>query len=236
MSRLPALDALRGLALLAMAAFHFVFDLNFFGYLRQDFYNDPFWLHARSLILTSFLVLAGFSLSLAQGRADASAGFWRRILRLAAAAALVSFGSWLAFPASWIYFGVLHFLLVASLLAWPLVRLGYWNLLFALALIALGNGPAFPAFASPWLHWLGFAPSKPITEDYVPLAPWLAAVLVGMVCAGAKAGWLPAQLARYSGAAPRGLAWLGRHSLGFYILHQPVFFALLTLVKRGAPQ
>lgn len=234
MTRLASLDALRGLALLAMAAFHFVFDLSHFGLVHQDFYHDPFWLHARTLILSSFLFLAGISLALARNRADATAGFWRRVLRVGAAATLVSVGSWLAFPASWIYFGVLHFLVLASLIAWPILSLGPWSLLAAVAVLLLANAWSFPAFATPWLNWIGLAPEKPITEDYVPLIPWLALVLLGILAAKLGSGALPAWLARQNARTPASLAWLGRHSLAFYLLHQPVFFAGLTLLRRGA--
>ena len=40
--RFARLDALRGCAMLWMAAFHFCFDLNQFRFIRQDFYENPF--------------------------------------------------------------------------------------------------------------------------------------------------------------------------------------------------
>jgi len=49
-----------------MIAFHFCFDLAHFRLAGWDFYRDPFWLTARTLILASFLLLAGASLVLAQ--------------------------------------------------------------------------------------------------------------------------------------------------------------------------
>jgi uncharacterized membrane protein len=233
-SRLASLDALRGLALLAMVAYHFVFDLNHFGFIHQDFYQDPFWLTARTVILSSFLLLAGMSLALTRVRVDAGHSFWRRLGRIAAAAALVSAASWLVFPQSWIYFGVLHFLALASLIAWPLVRLGPWNAWLGAVCIALGNGPQWPAFASPWINWLGFAPMKPLTEDYVPLIPWLGVVLLGVAAMQARDSALRDWLTDSATRSPRWLSWLGRHSLGFYLLHQPALFGLLELVRRGA--
>ena len=38
--RFDALDALRGFAMLWMTAFHFSFDLNQFGHIHQNFYDD----------------------------------------------------------------------------------------------------------------------------------------------------------------------------------------------------
>lgn len=222
--RIDALDACRGLALLMMAGYHLAFDLNHFGLWRQDFYQDSFWLSARTLILSSFLFLAGLSLDLTDRRPQALRHFSLRLLRIGAAAGLVSLGSTLFFPQSWIYFGVLHFLFLASVIAWPLRRLGTWNFALGAFCLILGNSLRFPIFAAPSLHWLGFAPAKPFTEDYVPLLPWLGVLLFGM----ASAPFLVPKLTSWYAAAPSWLAWLGRHSLAFYLLHQPVFFGLLT--------
>ena len=41
-TRVGAVDALRGIAIVAMVVYHFVFDLRFFGVVRADFENDPF--------------------------------------------------------------------------------------------------------------------------------------------------------------------------------------------------
>ncbi len=65
--RFELIDLLRGTAIALMFAYHFSFDLNYFGILHQIFYQDPFWLAARSVILSSFLVLVGASLMLAAG-------------------------------------------------------------------------------------------------------------------------------------------------------------------------
>ena len=58
--RYGRLDALRGVAIVWMAVFHFCFDLNFFGWLdpRQNFYTDPFWTMQRKAIVSLFLFLS----------------------------------------------------------------------------------------------------------------------------------------------------------------------------------
>ena len=55
--RFDRLDALRGLAMVWMALFHFAFDLNHFGLLEpaQNFYRDPFWTVQRATIVTLFM-------------------------------------------------------------------------------------------------------------------------------------------------------------------------------------
>ncbi len=225
--RYPIIDVLRGLAILAMMAYHFGFDLNIQGYITQDINRSFTWQLARTLILSSFLLLAGFSIMLAQH--STSKQHWLRLARIAGCATLVSIGSYFMFPQSWIFFGVLHFMLVASLLCWFLVRREKW--LLPLAFIALGLGWFYQSstFNQPLWQWLGMMTHKPITEDYVPMLPWLGVMLIGQYI-GAKVLAKPdsALLAIRPITTLKPVGWLGRHSLAVYMLHQPILLGLLS--------
>jgi uncharacterized membrane protein len=231
--RFERLDALRGLAVVWMAAYHFGFDLNHFGWLqpRQSPHSDPLWVVHRTVILGLFLFCAGLGQAVALQAAQGWPRFWRRWAQVAGCAVLVSAGSALVFPRSWIAFGVLHavaVMLIAARLLAPLGR-GLWPL--AAALLVLPALWRHEAFNAPWLSWTGLVTRKPITEDYVPLLPWF-----GLMLAGLAAGqWLLAHrrvlLAGALPAAARPLVLLGRWSLSFYMLHQPVFFGLLTALQ-----
>ena len=63
--RFDRLDALRGAAIVWMAAFHFCFDLNYFRVIRQNFYTDPVWTLQRAAIVSLFLFCAGLSQAVA---------------------------------------------------------------------------------------------------------------------------------------------------------------------------
>ena len=65
-----AIDALRGAAVCAMIAYHFAFDLNWFGVFRADFNHDLLWLSLRAMIVSSFMLLVGISLVLAEHARD----------------------------------------------------------------------------------------------------------------------------------------------------------------------
>lgn len=230
--RVPGLDALRGVAILAMIAYHFCFDLRYFGVTRSDFEHDWRWLTARTLILSSFLLIAGASAVLAQREPLPVARWLRHIAVIAGAALLVSAGSWLMFPRTYIWFGVLHAIAVSLLLARPLVQRPALAALVGVTVIASGLAFADPAFDNRALGWLGFMTGKPATEDYVPLFPWAGVLLVGI----AAGHWLVrtrfvalAPLARLPGA----LRWLGRHSLIVYLVHQPLMIGVLWLATRG---
>jgi uncharacterized membrane protein len=229
--RLPGLDALRGLAILAMAAYHFGFDLRWFGLARFDLEHDARWIAARSMILGSFLLVAGASLVLASQRADFAQRFLVRLAQIVAAALLVSVASRLAFPATWIWFGVLHAIAVSLVLAWPLAGRPRLALALGVAIVLAGLALANRTFDAPPLNWVGFMTHKPATEDYVPLFPWAGLVLVGVALGHAlraRPGVLD-PLARL----PRALRFLGRHSLVIYLVHQPLLIALLWLATRA---
>ena len=240
-SRFDAVDVLRGIALVWMTLYHFCFDLNNFGHARFDFYRDPVWTLQRSAILSLFLLCAGLGQALAVQQRQSWSRFWKRWVRIAACALLVSAGSWWMFPHSYIYFGVLHGMAVMLVLARLTAGWGAWVLLPALLVLLLPFGaPAWLA-ASPWqdalnapaLNWLGLISRKPVTEDYVPLLPWMGVVWVG-VWLGSKAAARGAGPARswQADGSWAGLAWLGRHSLAYYMLHQPVLIGSLWLLQQ----
>ena len=237
-SRFEAVDALRGLAMVWMTVFHFCFDLNQFGYIRQDFYHDPLWTGQRTLIVSLFLLCAGMGQAMAVAQQQSWQRFWRRWAQVVGAALLVTVGSWLMYPQSFIYFGVLHGIALMLIMLRLTVRRGGWLWLLGAALFTfwLLVVSALEAGAAPWLvdalnsralNWLGLITHKPITEDYVPLLPWLA-----VMCWGGAAGtWLSgrgaAYLKRPLPALLQPLAILGRWSLSYYLLHQPVMIGAL---------
>jgi uncharacterized membrane protein len=237
-ARFEAVDALRGLAMVWMTAFHFCFDLNQFGYIRQDFYRDPFWTMQRTLIVSLFLLCAGMGQAMAVTQQQSWQRFWQRWARVVGAALLVTAGSWWMYPQSFIYFGVLHGIALMLIVLRLTVRWRGWLWLmgagaiaFWLAAVSLLQAGAAPmlvdALNSRALNWLGLITHKPITEDYVPLLPWLGAMWWG----GAIGGWLAgpgaASLKRTLPALLKPLAWMGRWSLSYYLLHQPVMIGAL---------
>ncbi|WP_439519017.1 heparan-alpha-glucosaminide N-acetyltransferase [Hydrogenophaga sp.] len=241
--RLDRIDLLRAAAMLWMTAYHFCFDLDFFGLIQQDFYRDPFWTWQRTAIVSLFLFTAGLSQAVALHQGQPLARFWRRWLQVAGAALLVTAGSLLVFPKSFIYFGVLHGIAVMLILARVTAGWGAWRwplgaLLIALPLVAPAAMAAWPTldiFNARWLNWLGFISRKPITEDYVPLLPWLGVVWWGMAAGQWMLQHRPCWRGVGDGAATgarRSLVTLGRWSLSYYLLHQPVLMGLIWLATR----
>ena len=239
-TRHSVLDALRGTAVLWMTCFHFAFDLNYFGFIHENFYGDPLWTVQRTCILSLFLLCAGFGQAVAVHAGQTWARFWRRWLQIAACAAAVSVGSALMFPNSWIYFGVLHGMAVMLLVCRATASWGRWLWPAGLVMVTLGiyaaQVHAYLPFADAWdfkaLNWLGLIRHKPITEDYVPLLPWLGVMWWGMAAAqwALARGWIERSDRALRNLPLRAkLSWLGRWSLGWYMLHQPLLIGLVSL-------
>ena len=236
--RFDSLEALRGMAIVWMTVFHACFDLTHFGYLTQNFHDDPFWTWQRTAIVSLFLFTAGLSQAVAVQQGQSWYRFWRRWALVAGSALLVSAGSYLMYPKTFIYFGVLHGMAVMLLIVRLTARWGRWLWLLGGIVIAMKFIAAYAHGISTqadflnengW-NWLGLISRKPITEDYVPVIPWLGAMWWGMAAGQWALQHRPQWMAQPVGRAGQPLAWLGRWSLSYYLLHQPVLIAWLMLL------
>jgi uncharacterized membrane protein len=231
MTRFDRLDALRATAILWMAVFHFCFDLNHFRFIEQNFYRDPFWTVQRAAIVSLFMFCAGVGQAIAWEQGQGWPRFWRRWAQVAGCALLVTAGSYLMFPRSYISFGVLHGIALMLIVTRLTAGAGRWLWPMGLLAIALPHFVQSSFFDTRLTNWVGLVSRKPVTEDYAPLFPW-----IGVMWWGLAAGqwvlknrreWLTRALP--SGLSP--LATLGRWSLSFYMLHQPVLIGILMAVR-----
>lgn len=229
--RLPVIDIARGVAILAMAFYHLCWDLWYFGFLSADVGFDPVWVFFARSILACFLFLVGVGLVLGHGEGVRWRSFWRRWAFVVAGALVLTLGTFIAFPDSFVYFGVLHAIALFMLLGLPFLFVPVWVTgLVAVAFIVPHFVFADALFNEKVFSWLGFWVTPPVTNDLVPVFPWFGAVLIGIaVTRLGKAAVLP-RLAQMqpTGRVPRGLGWLGRWSLPFYLIHQPVLLAVIV--------
>jgi uncharacterized membrane protein len=94
--------------------------------------------------------------------------------------------------------------------------------------IALPHLLQHPFFDSRWTNWVGLVTRLPVTEDYVPVLPWLGVMWWGAAAAQILLRRARAAFERPLPAALAPLAGLGRWSLSFYMLHQPVLIGLVA--------
>jgi uncharacterized membrane protein len=234
-TRLVIVDWARAIALIAMALYHLCWDLAFFRFIAADVAGSAVGRVSSTAIAGSFLTLVGVSLVLAHSAGIRWRPFLRRLAQIVAAAAGITLATYVVMPHGTIYFGILHCIALSCLIGLVFLR-APWPL-SALAALACFSAPLllrseiFNGFG--WL-WLGLATHVPPTNDYEPLLPWSGFVLAGIALARAvpPARW---PVVSGHGRAGKPLAFLGRHSLAFYLIHQPVLFGLCWLAAQAVP-
>ena len=237
--RLERIDIARGIALIAMAIYHFGWDLEFFGYMEPATTAHGGWKLFARCIASSFLFLVGFSLVLAHGRTIRWNAMGKRLLQIAAAAAAISAVTYYMSPDNFIFFGILHQIALASVLGLLFLRLPP-IVTFVVAAFVI-TAPFYAQsdfFNQMWLAWIGLSTVPPRSNDYLPLFPWFGAVLLGIATARLfeRFNWLPVLS---GGIQPqflqKPLIFIGRHSLAFYLIHQPVLIGLVYVFSQIMP-
>jgi len=219
-TRDSALDLMRGIAIIMMIAFHFIYDLNSFGFSDIPLFTHWAGIAWRCLIVFLFLSAVGISLVIAHGKGIKFKKFLKRLLYLGIAALFVSAGTYVMFPDGWVYFGILHLIWFSTIIAISFVNLPKTSLLIA-ALILIGA-----IFDQPNLSFISYFLETYLplgSVDYYPLFPWLSFVFIGIYL-----GHNP----YYQKIFIFRLNWLeviGKHALIIYLTHQIVLFSIVSL-------
>ncbi len=232
------IDATRGLALLLMVVSNFVTDLFFFRVWAVDIFSG-FWFFFARIVATIFVFLVGVSLAISYAKAKKHlqgnalfAKFLKRGLMISCWGLAITLFTWFFLRSGFVVFGVLHFVGVSIILAFPFLKYKRLNLFFGIFLILLGLLLQNLVFGFPWLLWLGFVPKGFFSVDFFPLLPWFGIVLLGLFFGSAlyprgKRAFKIADLQGFFVA--RFFCFLGRHSLLIYLLHQPVIVGSMVL-------
>ncbi len=229
--RIALVDVLRGAAIVCMIAYHLAWDLSYLGFWAPDISSEPGWIGFQRTILGSFLFLVGLGLALGHGERIRWPRFLRRLGFIAAAALAMSIGTYLLFGDAFSFFGILHAIVLFSLLGLLFLRLPIvLTLVAAAAIIVAGIVVHSAAFNERWLAWIGFWTVPPRTADLVAVFPWFGVTLLGVAAGGLlrRLGWLERLAGLDQRALPfRALAFAGRWSLLIYLLHQPLLLGVL---------
>lgn len=233
------IDVLRGAAIVMMVAYHLFYDLVFFGYYRPMLSGG--WHIFQQVIANLFILLVGVSLVLSHARLSRRERGWSlfrhflwRGLKLLGLGLAITLVSWVYMGRVVILFGILHLIGTAIILTYPfLSRSLLTNLAVGFIIIALSFYLRQLPPASPWLMPLGLGLPAGFMLDHFPLFPWFGVALLGLSIGQAV---YPGGLRRFDlpdlggFLGMKGLAWLGRHSLLIYLLHQPLLIAALQLL------
>lgn len=239
--RVHLIDEVRGLAILLMVVYHTFYDLVMIFGLRID----AFFSTTVNLLVILF---AGLFIFISGTACHYSRNNLKRGAVCFALGLVFTAGTALIMPEELILFGILHLLgccmMLFPLLA-PLIRripplVGIMgSLLLFLLLFPVSDGfvgiPGLFSIPLPralydvqWLFWLGFPSPSFFSADYFPLLPWFFCFTAGtffgvLVKEKRLPNWV------YSRHCPP-LAFIGRHTLIIYLLHQPIVYGILWLI------
>lgn len=238
--RIVWIDVARGLAIVAMAIYHFSWDLQYFRYVTPPTIDIGGWKMFARADASSFIFLVGLSLVLAHGKGIRWRPFWIRMAQILAGAAAITLVTYFVTPNGFIFYGILHSIAVLSLVGLLFLRVPV--VLTLLAAAAAFLAPRYltsPIFDSPLFWFTGLSDSLPHSNDYVPLFPWAAPLLVGIAVARLARSvgafeWLRAH-PPVDSSITRLLTFGGRHSLAVYLLHQPLLFGLVFIASQVVP-
>ncbi|HEX3014045.1 MAG TPA: heparan-alpha-glucosaminide N-acetyltransferase [Methanobacterium sp.] len=235
-------DSLRGLAIVMMVVFHFIFDLNYFGIYSFNTSSGFLWWFAR-ITASMFIFLVGVSLSLSYARTtilnrnitekELFLKYLKRGLKIFSYGLLITASTYIFIGDGFIVFGILHFIGIAIILEYVFIKRKYTNLFLGLAFIAAGIFLTCFRFNFYGFLWLGFIPNNFYTVDYFPLLPWLGIVSFGIFLGNTLYEKYVRQFKLpdlSSNLAVRISSFLGKHSLLIYLIHQPIIVVLLFLL------
>ncbi len=233
------IDFLRGIAIIMMVLYHLLYNLHYFAHYNVNVYSG-FWMYFARVTATTFIFLVGVSLSISFSRAKKISKdrntlftkYLRRGLKVFSWGLIITLVTRIFLGKAFVIFGILHLIGISIILAYPFLKLRYWNLLIGLLCIFLGaylRGFTFDFF---WLSWLGFRPAQFYSVDYFPLLPWFGVVLMGIFFGNifypdCSRKFQLTDISFFS--LIKVLCFLGKHSLLIYLLHQPLIIAILFL-------
>ena len=228
--RVWELDAVRGLCIIGMMAVHFLIDLIYFNKLS----DLPGWFYVlqnNGYIL--FVLISGICATLT-GHSTLGRGFAVFACGLLVTYVTMFMEEILGFSGLRIWFGILHMLGVCMML-YPIFRkLPFWALaLFGAVFLAFGYWMQTLTVSVDYLFPIGLrSASFYVGSDYFPVFPgfgwFLIGAALGKLVYRKKESLMPRVNADFF--LLRGLRFVGRHSLWFYLLHQPVLFAVVYIL------
>jgi uncharacterized membrane protein len=232
------IDLLRGIAVVIMICFHFLYDLNFFGIIHLSLYSGFFFYIAYGTA-SLFIILFGISLTLKYQKLQSSSerlrigSFMIRGMKIFFLGLIITLVTVLIIPDRYIIFGILHFIGISLMISYPFLRGVKQNIVLGVVIILIGWVIRQFSVDFSWGLPLGFIPIGFSTVDYFPLFPWFGVVLLGMAVGNTlyRDGKRQFHISENWMQCPVPLiCLLGRQSLIIYFFHQPILFGLVYLL------
>jgi uncharacterized membrane protein len=232
-ARFCEIDIARGIGISMVVAYHFFFDLFYFKI--SDFALQLPVVAIGRLAAIIMIFVSGISLSISLKRwgskKDAAFHYLKRIIFLFSIAALITISTWIYPHEGFIFFGIIHFLAVSSLLGialnWNKKMLAFVLLISLPAWVLLQNMQTNDIF----LSIIG-AKSSIYTLDLFSIFPWIGVFFAGMLLGDKMYGANERKFRMKNEPRNQLLEFMGRNSLAIYLLHQPILLILLIVLLK----
>jgi len=240
-NRFWEIDLLRGIAVIMMVIFHFFYDLNYLSVYKLDLYSGYFFIFV-IIIGALFFILVGVSLTLSYSKSkkaltkkELKLKYLRRGLKIFALGIVITIITWIYLNEGFVIFGVLHCIGLSIIIAYPFLKLRFYNLILGFVLIFVGIILKNMTFDFSWFVWIGLKPYQFYTVDYFPLLPWFGVVLIGIFLGNTfykknERRFRLMDLSRLK--IIRFFCFLGRHSLIIYFINQPLLLFIIFLIFK----
>lgn len=242
--RIHLLDTIRGVLILGVVIYHFLFDVAIFTDINMSWFDD-WWVNLiRDMGAGTFIFISGISCHLSHNNI-------KRGVKAAIVAVFISIVTYFVVPEEFILFGIIHLLALCMLLYEPVLKLlnkvpAAFGSLMAIACYLLTYNVyygyigvrGFGAINLPNRLYgnvlgfiLGFGIGSPVTSaDYFPVLPWIFLFMAGIM-AGEYFERDNVNKVFYRDIMPP-VTWLGTKTMIIYILHQPIMYGVFELVSN----
>ncbi|MEM5835155.1 MAG: heparan-alpha-glucosaminide N-acetyltransferase [Candidatus Aenigmatarchaeota archaeon] len=239
--RFLEIDFARGIAVLMMIIFHIIFDLYYFLNIKliKSYF---FWFFFPRLVASIFILISGICIYISYKRSIKDMNrnkiffkFLKRGIKIFSLGVLITIITFIFLKNDLIIFGILHFLGVSSIIAYPFLRFNKLNFIFGFFFILVGMFLSQFSFNFSYLLFLGLAPRNFSTLDYFPIFPWFGLILIGIYLGNVlyHNGRRSFKIRKISSFKfVKLFTFLGRNSLKIYFLHQPIIVLIIFLFYK----
>lgn len=239
--RIPLIDEIRGLSIVLMVIYHFFYDLVIIFNVNIELFFSDFINSLVMLFAGTFIFISGCSSNFSRSNIKRGAICFGFGVIVTAVTAFIM-------PAQLDLFGILHMLGISMMLFplfEPLIKKipPLWGMLGTAALFLLcfnipnGYIGSFgirlielptQLYSTSFLFPIGLPGPAFRSSDYFPLIPWLLCFLCGSFFGKTLASHKAPDFFYSSHFKP--LAFVGRHTMLIYLLHQPILYGLLLVI------
>ncbi|MFI3227879.1 MAG: heparan-alpha-glucosaminide N-acetyltransferase [Clostridia bacterium] len=224
--RIEIIDVIRGLCIIYMVFYHFLYNLTAFSLVPLNFLYNPVISFMQALTAGTFIALCGVCSKFS--RSNVKRGLLLCVISLA-----ISLVTYIFDKNLFVVFGIIHFL-AFSTLSYGLIQSKFeklrLNLTFPIsmltAFLVFKNTISGTRFDIKGLSILGFTNVKFSSSDYFPILPWIFLFYLGVYLGGKiKENCFPSW---FYTVKCDFLAYLGKKSLIIYVLHQPILVGITS--------